>query len=360
MILFGSSPDQIAQQNLAYDQMYGRANEVNASNDYQARLKNFTMAMDQQNAAQDAADKQAATLQDQSWRSGENVLDRQSKLADSQAKYGSDTQNQLDFREALRLAQNGAVTPDKEGITALYPHFDNSQRDQIFQTAGAASVAKAQAAATQQDHNGTGSPPDADSIIKAAGVPAGTPFEDQVRAFVTSLRQPYEQDYTKEADVANAGNAAAKSAALETPMPPENSWGHFARMILGNAVSPDNVIVGPSPEAADRLSKLASAASTAATATKTTPATIQGAPGSYTPIAPSTWRPAFAPASAVPLTATAPAMPVQAPAAQAPVQAAAVIPPAPPPSQRVVGQKYRGSKGLVGIWNGTGWTPVPQ
>lgn len=329
MILFGSSPDQIAQQNLAYSQMYGQANQANANALSQAQLEQVRLALGQQNDDQNSADQQAQLLQSQNWQSGENALNRASRLADVQAQNGSSKQSELDFREALRQAQNGSVTADEKHIATLYPSFNDAQRGQIFQAAGNASVARAQNAALAIDRNGQGNAPD-ESIIKAAGVPAGTPFEDQVKTFIATLRQPYEQDYAKAQKTADAGNTVFKIQSERTPLPPPQDDTSWFNPVTGplSALSTYNKAaawlkgftdkpVEADPAAVSRAQAMATTAATAATGNKTTPISIQGSPGAYTPALPANWRPAFAP------------QPVVAPVAQAVPPIAAALPPPP-------------------------------
>lgn len=329
MILFGSSPDAIAQQNLAYSQMYNGANQANANALSQAQLEQVKLAL----GRQDEQQRQLERQQGLDIAANENAANRANSIAYAKLQYGSSATNQAekqsdqDFRAALSQAQNGAVQADEAKIKSLYPHFDEAQRGQIFQAAGAASVARAQDVAQSQSRNGN--PPD-ESIIKAAGVPTGTPFEDQVKTFIATLRQPYEQDYAKAQKTADAGNTVFKIQSERTPLPPPQDDTSWFNPVTGplSALSTYNKAaawlrgftdkpVEADPAAVSRAQAMATTAATAATGNKTTPISIQGSPGAYTPALPASWRPAFAP------------QPVAAPVAQAVPPIAAALPPPP-------------------------------
>lgn len=334
MILQGSNPDQLAQQQNYYDSLYGRANEVNSNTLSQAQLEQVKLALQQQNSDQQSADAQSRLAQQQGWQSNENVLDRASKLADVQAQAGSDKQREVDFRLASKQAQDGALNPDKATIRAMYPHFRDDQVDALVNLAGQASLTKAQIAAENATKT-TGGPPDFASVLLASGA-KNTPFEDKVKEFVTSLQQPFAREAQTSSDLADSATRlmAIKKDQTDTaanPVPTSGGfWSDFARGIVRALPGPDLSQsasgIGIRPDAVAQPSSRMPSSTDVGTRLAALTKQI-AAPGSMVAVnpagpgmistAPANWRPAFAP------------QPVAAPVAQAVPPIAAALPPPP-------------------------------
>lgn len=375
MILFGGSPEALAQQAYQRDNFYQGAAENTRSAIMQTQLANLRNVLAQQSADQDARDKQdqinqarsdrqSQINQAQAFTANQNDLNRASRLADVQAQQsGADRQNEVDFRQAADQAKNGYITPDKDQIATLYPHFRKDQIEALYGLAGQAAIVKAQTAASNSDK--AKNPPDLNSILLASGA-RGTPFEDKAKAVVMALRAPYEEDFTTAATAADTGNRlvhlkstladmAANPVPRPSPLRDLIPWPFRS----GQEVPANQELTSRYPTPAGVDAQLAafqaSLPNTAVTGTTT---------AGYR----STVAPSWAPLAFAPQTATAPAAPqpvagptpISAPLvpARAQLAPAAPIPPAPAPGQRIVGQKYRSLKGTVGIWTGTGWTSV--
>lgn len=348
MVLYGQTPNDLARQQFGYDQMYGDANRVNADAITQAQMAQVKMALDQQKYAHDDAQNQLT----RDWDANQKALDRASATQNTQIQYqGAEKDRQIvasekDYQLAQTDAQRGAIPADLTAIKKAYPQFSDPQIKSLFQLAGKSAANQAMNSAQAIAQHGQA--PD-ESLLKSHGVPTGTKFEDQVKSFIATMRQPYEQAYANESEQANVGNIADRIQALQTS-PASNQPGawsspqrlggsilNWAAGLDGSLLTPEPI--QPTPQAANRLQALVQKSNTA---TQGENPTLTGTAGNYMPKAPANWRPAFAP------------QPQAAPAPVSPV-AAAPAPPAPPASQRKPGQRYATPKGVL-TWTGTGWT----
>lgn len=313
MILFGSSPDALARQQAAYDQLYSSANQANADNLTRASLTQAQLDQAQQQEQQ----RQQDMLQGQQFQAGQNALDRQSRLQDVTAQYALDAklrnnqQVEQDFNNAVKDAMNGALPADTGKLKKLYPHFNDNQIGQLYQMAGSASVARVQQSAALADKNGI--PPDP-NLLAAAGVPSGSDFEKQAQTVVQTLRQPYEQQYKKSSELADTGTRLQRIAQDQaTPPLPEGSasWWNVPGKIAGWITPPwvpQSAQIQPGGRAltaADVQARMAAFQQ----AVKSQQAMVAPNPNAagYVSNVPANWAPAFS------TTSTAPAMPTAVP-----------------------------------------------
>lgn len=318
MNLFGPSLESLSRQQNYYDSLYGQANEANANAISQAQQEQVRMALGQR---RDQA-QQEDTAQQQDWQANQNALQRQAATQDVKLQYqGAQKDEQMrqyqqDFTNATKDAMSGALPVDPQKLKVLYPHFDDSKINQLYQLAGSAAVARLQQAANNATK--TGQPLDA-TAMDAAGIPPGTDFEKQAHPIIATQRLPFEQDATRAQTTADTANAAQKIESLRLPAPPvggQYASGSWTRPVTSlehwafPGVSPDQ-IAQPNPDAVNRMKVALAAGATAATGPN---ATLQGAPGAYASTIPPNWRPSFAPNTAT----NAPAAPTPPPAAQGP------------------------------------------
>jgi hypothetical protein len=321
MILYGSSPDSLAQQQQNYDQMYGSANRANAEAASQAQMAQIQMALGQQNRQSEEAQRLAEMNQSQSFQAGQNALDRQSRLADVTAQYKFDSQLRdrtevdNDFKNASRDAMGGALPADLNKLKQLFPHFDDSKINQLYQIAGTAAVARVQQSAALADKNGM--PPNP-SLVDAAGVPKGSDFEKQAHTIISVLRQPYESQYTKSADLAETGGRLQRIA-QDKSAPPSNvgETDYAPSGWLNWLVTDKRGQVQPNPAVAPRIAA-AQAAFAAAQRNPNAMITPSLTGTGYTSQVPANWAPAFAGRTATATPSPAAPLPPGEPASQHP------------------------------------------
>jgi hypothetical protein len=320
--IFASSLDALAQQQNYYDGLFSSAARDNANAATQAQQAQVNLALGQR-AAQTQQDQ---LNQEENFQAQQNSLQRQAEADRANLQYSTkatDAQRRLNaksFEDVAKDAMAGALPADPNKIKTLYPNFTADQINQLFQYAGSASLNRLKQTASQSANSGQPPTPD---MVDAAGVPAGTDFEKQAHAMIASLRAPYEQDYTKSTNLAQAGNTASTVQGLRTPVAgaPQPSALNYLNPVYdamklgwrlgGPMVSADD-IAQPTDAAVSRTSSLASLAAQAA-AVKSNPA-ISGQPGAYTSNTPQSWapQPSSAPAMPAPLPLV-PASPQSAP-----------------------------------------------
>ena len=146
MILYASNPDQLAQQQLEYDRMYGSANENNAAR-YDAAQSRAVEAILRQRA-QDQQQQQfdqnnISQGQDQQAKydfySQQGALDRASRSADAAANKAVNFKTENDRQEAEEMRSIDILPTDPE---ALKRYFPNWEPERIARVAGQAATAQ--------------------------------------------------------------------------------------------------------------------------------------------------------------------------------------------------------------------------
>lgn len=141
MIIYGSSPDSLAQQQLAYTQLYANTGQQNAARADAAAARNLNAILDtrrQDIASQQFDQNNLANQQRMAWQSQQNELNRLSAQRNTDVQYGAVRNNQVN--NDFKLAFQSAVTlpTDKQQLKKLYPQFSDTQIDQLSNQADAA------------------------------------------------------------------------------------------------------------------------------------------------------------------------------------------------------------------------------
>lgn len=235
MIIYGSSPDAVAQQQNYYDQLRQNAGQNNAArwDAAQARALQATLSQrESDQRAQDAADTSAEQAdqfnQRLAFEGQQGDLNRASHEKDVNTQYTSthadrqDAINQRDFEQAQKLAMAGQIPQTEDKVATLYPNFS---KDQIKVLASASAQHAFDRFGTALDMSiRAGNPLPLEAISKI--VNSDSPLYKDAVDYRTEKLAPFVQQFQTGEDKARKGNLAQRiTSDVQAPPLDENVSG---------------------------------------------------------------------------------------------------------------------------------------
>lgn len=257
MIIYGSSPDAVAQQQQFYDQYNLGANQNNAARFDSAQARALQAALQQREfdqRAQDSADSSDQSAQQFNQRlafqADQSALDRASREKDVATQYSSthadrqDALNQRDFEQAQKLAMTGQTPQTEDELKLQYPKFDANQIKVLAQASSQHGLSRFQQAFDQSLKNGQPLQIDA---IKNYVNPKSSLYQDAIDSRTATLA-PLQMEHDEGQSKADKGNFASRIIAdtSATPLDTSLGFGDFVRAPISSTAFALKNLISPS------------------------------------------------------------------------------------------------------------------